>query len=113
MSKIPAEIGRRIRALRQARKLTQAQVAEAVGIDPSFYGQVERGTNTPSLKTFLAVADVLEVDPAELLPSRKRGSGKDPYPEILSRLVSDLTPKRREFVLSVLRDLVAEFKSKE
>ena len=56
MDKLYAEIGARMRALRKALKLTQAQVAEAACIDPSFYGQLERGANIPSVKTLLAVA---------------------------------------------------------
>ncbi len=113
MKKIYREIGVRIRATRQSLKLTQAQVAEKAGIDASFYGQLERGTNTASLKTLFAVAAVLGVEPSELLPRTKGRPGKDALSaEILDSMISSLKPARRRFLLGVVRDLADELDKK-
>lgn len=109
MQKVYREIGARIRALRQALKLTQAEVAERAGIDPSFYGQIERGANVPSLRTLFAVAGVLRVKPAALLPAPSAGPAADPLTtEALGALLSRLKPKKRRFLMSVVRDLADE-----
>lgn len=103
------KIGRRMRTLRIARKLTQAQVAEAAGIETSFYGQVERGANTPSVKTLLAVARALKVPPAHLLPDggpplRRR------YAAAIITLLEPLSERDLKLVLGVVSDVVSRLK---
>ena len=109
MKKTYRDIGIRIKSLRQALKLTQAEVAEKAGIDTSFYGQLERGTGIPSLRTLFSIADVLRVEPAELLPRTKGQPGKDLLiAEALDTMVSKLKPGKRRFLMSVVRDLADE-----
>jgi transcriptional regulator with XRE-family HTH domain len=109
MKKAYQEIGARIRALRLASKLTQAEVAERCGIDPSFYGQIERGANVPSLRTLFAVAEVLRVEPADLLPKIGRGSANVAATDALGAVLSRLKPAKRRFVMDMVRDLASEF----
>lgn len=104
MDRLFVQIGERMRARRRQLRLTQAQVAEAAGIDASFYGQLERGANVPSVKTLLAVAGALETVPGELLPSR--GAGRVRYAEEIERLVQDLDPGKRRWVLDIVGDMV-------
>ncbi len=111
MEKVYREIGARIRALRQALRLTQAEVAEKIGIDSSFYGQIERGANAPSLKTLFAIAAALGAEPAHLLPSVRGRAGRDPLiGDALENLLSKLEPARRRFVVGMVRDLADELK---
>lgn len=98
-----------MRVLRQALGLTQAQVAELSGIETSFYGQIERGANVPSLKTFLAIAQALDADPADLLPKPGRRD-ELPYRRAIERLVKDLGPKQKRFVLDTVRDIAGRLK---
>lgn len=108
MEKVYRDVGARIRTLRQALKLTQAEVAERCGIDPSFYGQIERGANVPSLRTLFAVAAVLQVEPGDLLP-KTRGPRQDaPVADALGALLTRLKPKKRRFLMGVVRDLADE-----
>lgn len=110
MDNFYAEIGGRMRAVREAMRLTQAQVAEEAGIDASFYGQIERGVNTPSLKTFVDVAYALKADPADLLPRRAPGRERL-YETAVGQLLSGLTPKRKALVLGLVKDIVTRYKS--
>jgi len=110
MEKVYRAIGARIRTLRQGLRLTQAEVAERVGIDPSFYGQIERGANTPSLRTLFAVAAVLRVEPADLLPSSK-AEGEDRHINAaLDGILARLPARKRKLVLGVVSDIVAGIK---
>ncbi len=54
-------MGRCIRTFRKQRKLTQAELAESVGISTSFMGHIERGTRIASLETMLKLSETLEV----------------------------------------------------
>jgi len=104
------EIGRRMLSVRKVLHLTQAHVAEAAGIDASFYGQIERGVNTPSLETFVAIAGALKSDPADLLPKR-HPKRNHLYETAVAKLLADLDPKRKALVLGLVKDIVARYKS--
>jgi transcriptional regulator with XRE-family HTH domain len=56
-----------LRELRDARGLTQEQVAEAAGTSQSHYSKIELGRVSPTIRTVKKLADVLGVDPMELL----------------------------------------------
>lgn len=56
-----ASIGTRINALRKERKLTQAVVAEAVGLERASLSMIERGHDRPGLQTLRALADFFGV----------------------------------------------------
>ena len=60
------KLGRRIAELRRARKLTQEQLAEAVGCSVEFISLVERGVNAPSVASLADFAKVLKVEVKEL-----------------------------------------------
>ncbi|MCO5051566.1 MAG: helix-turn-helix domain-containing protein [Verrucomicrobiae bacterium] len=60
------KLGQRIAALRKARKLTQEQMAEALGCSVEFISLVERGINAPSVAGLEKFAKVLKVEVKEL-----------------------------------------------
>lgn len=99
-----------MKAVRTALRMTQAQVAETTGIDTSFYGQIERGANTPSLKTFVDIAYALKADPADLLPRRAPGRERL-YETAVQKLLSGLPPKRKALVLGLVKDIVTSYRS--
>ncbi|MDQ7772657.1 MAG: helix-turn-helix transcriptional regulator [Elusimicrobiales bacterium] len=111
MGNFYAEIGGRMRSVRKALRLTQSQVAEKAGIDTSFYGQIERGKNIPSLKTFVAIAEALGADPADLLSGRA-GGGKKVYGAVMEQLLTGLDRKKRALVLGLLKDIVSHYRAK-
>lgn len=47
--------------------LTQFEVAELAEIDEKYYGQIERGINSPTLNIFIRIIKALEINPSELL----------------------------------------------
>jgi transcriptional regulator with XRE-family HTH domain len=82
-------VARRIKALRQARGLTQDAVAEALGIAAKNVQRLEAGRQNLTLKTLAHVADVLDVEPWELL---KGGAVSTPDAEVsLKRALRGLT----------------------
>ena len=54
-------LGEKIKKERLINKLTQAKLAEKVGISPTFLGQIERGEKIPSLETVVNIAVTLNV----------------------------------------------------
>jgi transcriptional regulator with XRE-family HTH domain len=60
------KLGQRIASLRKARKLTQEQLAEAVGCSVEFISLVERGVNAPSVAGLDKFAKILKTEVKEL-----------------------------------------------
>lgn len=65
-------VAQRLKAARQACKLTQSQVAEILGIDRSAYTYYETGKTSPSLSNLLRLASVFQVEVAWLLGEAKQ-----------------------------------------
>jgi transcriptional regulator with XRE-family HTH domain len=60
------KLGKRIASLRRAKKLTQEQLAEAVGCSVEFISLVERGVNAPSVGGLERFSKALKVEVKEL-----------------------------------------------
>jgi len=56
----------RLRLLRQARNVTQARLAELLGVSPRVYNRWEKGGNVPHFDTIVKIADILQVTLDEL-----------------------------------------------
>ena len=61
------DIGSRIRAVRLERKMTQEQLAEAVGVGTTHISHIETGNGIPSLQTLIDIINVLDCSADELL----------------------------------------------
>ena len=60
------KLGQRIAGLRKGRRLTQEQLAEAVGCSVEFISLVERGVNAHSVAGLEKFAKILKVEVREL-----------------------------------------------
>ena len=60
------QLGPRIRALRQARRLTLRDVADRAGVTESFLSQVERDVTSPSIASVQRIARALDLSIAQL-----------------------------------------------
>ena len=60
-------VGINIRRWRLERGLSQEEVAHRVGIDTSYFGQVERGRRNPTIAVLGRIADALSVPLARFL----------------------------------------------
>lgn len=63
------QIGSSVRELRRVRKLTQANLAEAISRTEDAISQIERGVNVPNVETLIALSQALEVPVDALLTS--------------------------------------------
>ncbi|MFG6096994.1 helix-turn-helix transcriptional regulator [Leptothoe sp. ISB3NOV94-8A] len=63
------DLGKKIRAVREERKLTQEALASLLGITRTSVTNIEKGRQKMFLHTFLEIAKVLGISPDELMPS--------------------------------------------
>lgn len=89
-------MGRRLKYKRRSLKMSQEELAKAVQISMSFYGNIERGKRIPSIDTLVAIANALGVGTDYLLIDSVNAAQK---------LYS---PEEVQMVRRYLRDRVAE-----
>ena len=65
-SNAPVAIGSRIRAARQAQRMTIEQVADATGLTKGFLSRVERDLTSPSVASLVTLCQVLSVSIGDL-----------------------------------------------
>ena len=68
MDDIKEKFGRHLRKLREAKNLTQEELADKAGMHSTYIGQIERGLRNPSLVNLQKLAKALRVSAGELLP---------------------------------------------
>lgn len=73
-------IGWNVRSLRVERGLSQERLALAAGIDRSYVGRVERGSENVTVSTLEALAAVLEVPVARLFEEPVDHTRPNPLP---------------------------------
>ena len=73
-------IGRNIRAVRSKAGLTQAQMAERLGMSVLHYGCLERGNRNISLDQLAAISVILQVPIVELLRGMSTEAVLIPFP---------------------------------
>src|SRR5215510_3467116 len=64
-----ANVGRRIRELRQARGLAQADLARRLGISPAYLNLIEKGRRTVQLPLLWKALELLSVEPEPFISS--------------------------------------------
>lgn len=70
--KISEEYGAYIKAKRVENGLTQAEVANKLGISQQAYSRYEKGTREPDFEHIVKIADVLGFPPGEFLNEAAR-----------------------------------------
>ncbi len=68
-----AELGRRVRARREALGYSQEALVASSDLHWSWLGRVERGQVNPTFENVLKLADLLEMDAGELLTGLRYG----------------------------------------
>ena len=80
-------LGERIGALRRNRGLSQAELAQRLGISPSAMGMYEQGRREPSVQTLVALSRELGVSTDFLLTGKVAASEEDPLSALVRQCV--------------------------
>jgi transcriptional regulator with XRE-family HTH domain len=105
------DLGARLRAIRQARGLTQDEVARAIGTHFTSISAVERGVRGLTIQQIVKLATALKVSPDELLHPKKAAPPKATGRRdgrLMRRLerIRELPPAQQRTVLDVLDSLL-------
>ena len=75
-----------VRQYRRVGGLTQAQLAEALGLSVEMVGKIERGTSSPSFETIEKLSDVLKVPAAVLFGAAAESLPKGRRSDLLNEI---------------------------
>ncbi len=108
------QLGKRIKQIRKAAKLTQEMLAEKTGLSVEYISRLERGMSQPSFKTFEALAKALSVNPKDFFDfkgtilfrdRKKEAKQKKEYIDAISSSLQDMEIRELAVVYNVLKGL--------
>ena len=103
--RLALKMGRAIAVRRQQRQLTQAELAEAIGVEQETISRFERGATLPPLGRLSDIADALSCPLDELL---RTGSPRlEDRAQGISRILEKLTEPDRRLVGDIVEQLCA------
>ena len=92
-------LGNRIQQFREAKGLTQEELATLTGISIKHISVLERGVKVPRLATFLTIADALGVTPNDLVAYPSVDSN---YPKAIQEKVAPLPIEKQEKIYKIV-----------
>lgn len=101
MGQLGSYLGQQVRALRNERGLSQAQLAEAAGTSEEWIRRIERGARSPSFDTLEALSAALGVTVARLFAGFG-GEGEARYERLLAE-IDGYSPMQIEWLESAAR----------
>ena len=96
---------------RKERGLTQARVAEYMGIEKETVSRIENGAISPTLQRLRQFAAILDCSLSDLF--RADTDGKDRVVEDLAEMVRELSADDRELVLHFVSEVIKVLNAKE
>ncbi len=105
MKELYAAVGKRIREIRHLKSLTIQQLANAISVDPSFLGQIERGVGIPSINTLAKLADFLEIPLKDLFDFGDHKGASDFLVREATTILKRRSKKDRERAVKILKEL--------
>ena len=115
---IGKQLGKRIKRIRKAAKLTQEILAEKTGLSVEYISRLERGMSQPSFKTFEALAKALNVNakdffdfngPVLFHDRKKEARQKKEYIDAISSSLPDMEIRELTAVYNVVKGLKDKF----
>lgn len=98
-------LGRRIRALRTTKGLTQQELGHQADVDYKFIGEIERGNMNPSFKVLVKISRVLDIELPEILRFEQEISDSNELQHRIKQIVGTLSVEKLQNVLMLLRIL--------
>ena len=96
-------MGERIQIAREERCMTQRELAEVIGCTPQHISAIERGVKSPTLETFVAIANALRV-PSDVLLQDVLPDWWETWENEIDRVLAPLLPHVRAYVRKQIID---------
>jgi XRE family transcriptional regulator, regulator of sulfur utilization len=105
---IKALVGKRIRALRKEKRLSQEELGDLAELHHTYIGAVERGERNCSIDSLSKIAKGLNMNVVDLFPTTTRDKPQD-ISKIKTSIIKDIE-KCSPSALLLISDLLSGFK---
>lgn len=95
-------IGKRIREIRKAQRLSQEQAAEKADISPNYLSRIERGKENPTLDMLIKFADALKIEMWEMFDFGHEVNIKE-LRDAMSKLLKETDEEKLRMAVKILR----------
>lgn len=102
----PKLLGKRVRSIRKAARITQEDAAERAQLNPKYLGEIERGEKRPSLDALLALAKALDTSPASFFHFDKEDRNERVLRRKIEVLLNRASPDQLQQVYRVISALL-------
>ena len=99
-------VGKRIQETRQRRGMTQSELAQKLSMTPKYISNLECGEKKPTLETFVAISNALQIDANTLLVDVLDTSDEIKCSALWEILLT-FPPEKRQKLLRIM-ELIAE-----
>lgn len=106
---ITQAVGNRIRYFRRMQSISQEELALRAGLNPAYFGQVERGLKCPTIDTLYRIARALDVSLPELLRLDTPAGYATDRGQRVNELLARVPPDKLDQVLKTVEDIVDLF----
>lgn len=110
-SEIMKELGKRIRAIRISKNMTQLQLADASMMSPSNISDIENGKTKMYVTTLYKVLEALQCS-ADVILRPNVPEVNSLYQHEYADILSDCTPGQLETIMKITREIKASFEKK-
>ncbi|MCL6687766.1 DNA-binding transcriptional regulator, XRE-family HTH domain [Pseudomonas citronellolis] len=104
------EVGAAIANRRRAKGLTQAQIAEGIGVEKETISRMENGVISPTLHRLGQIAEILECPLSDLF--RKDSIDVAEQAEAIGDLLQELAESERVLVVNLIGEIVKVLKGR-
>ena len=98
-------IGGNIRRFRREKRIRQEDLAERANVSANYIGMVERGEKVPSLETFIAIVNALDVS-SDMVLADVLTCGYQIKASVISDRLANLSEHDRNRILDVIETLL-------
>lgn len=99
-------LGRRIKALRKLKGLSQEKLSEKINIDSKNLSRIETGRGFPSLDTLEKIANALDIETKDFFEFSHESGGSKELKRILEDLLKDADEEKLKLLVKVVRAIV-------
>lgn len=98
--------GKKIASARNNARLTQATLAEMIGISEKYLSRIECGKQSPNITVIVKICESLYISADELLFT-KTSALNDTLEEIIKNEIELFSPNDKENIISILQAIIA------
>ena len=101
------KVGKRIQETRQRKGMTQSELSQRLGMTPKYISNIECGGKSPTLDTFVAIANALQIDANTLLVDMLNTSDEIKCSALWEKLLT-IPPEKRQKLLRIIERIAEE-----